>query len=85
MKNKKRKKTPKYIEKQYWSTMIMVDDKLVNRINVWDFYYFVAATIVPLLKDFMDVAELKASRPHTVNSYLPEEILQSNVLFISNS
>lgn len=61
-KNKKRKKTPKYVEKQYWSTTMMVDDELIDRINVWEFYYFVAATIVPLLEDFLDVAEFKVEK-----------------------
>lgn len=59
-KNKKRKKTPRYIQEQYWSTTMMVDDELVDLINVWHFYYFAAATIVPLLEDFLDVAEFKA-------------------------
>ena len=74
MKNKKRKKTPKYVEVQYWSTMMMVDDELVDRINVWEFYYFAAATIVPLLEDFMDVAEFMAyDKPRLVGCSLPEE------------
>lgn len=59
-KNKKRKKTPRYVQEQYWSTTMMVDDELVDRCNVWEFYYFAAATIVPLLEDFLDVAEFKA-------------------------
>lgn len=59
-KNKKRKKTPRYVQEQYWSTTMMVDDEIVDRRNVWEFYYFVAATIVPLLEDFLDVAEFKA-------------------------
>ena len=29
-KNNKRKKTSKYAQKQYWSTMMMVDDELVE-------------------------------------------------------
>lgn len=62
MKNKKRKKTPRYVREQYWSTTMIVDDELVDRINVWHFYYFVAATIVPLLKDFLDVAEFKIEK-----------------------
>lgn len=74
MKNKKRKKTPKYVEKQYWSTTMMVDDELVDCINVWQFYYFAAATIVPLLEDFLDVAEFKVEKgwPRVYHS-LPEE------------
>lgn len=59
MKNKKRKKTPRYVQEQRWSTTMMVEDELVDRINEWQFYYFVAATIVPLLEDFLDVAEFK--------------------------
>ena len=62
MKNKKRKKTPRYVQEQYWSTTMMVDDELVDRINVWEFYYFAAATIVPLLEDFLDVAEFKIEK-----------------------
>ena len=62
MKNKKRKKIPRYVQKQYWNTTMMVDDELVDRINVWEFYYFVAATIVPLLEDFLDVAEFKIEK-----------------------
>lgn len=62
MKNKKRKKTPRYVEEQHWSTFMMVDDELVDRINVWRFYYFAAATIVPLLEDFLDVAEFKVEK-----------------------
>lgn len=59
MKNKKRKKTPRYALEQNWSTMMMVDDELVDRINIWKFYYFVGATVVALLEDFMDVVEFK--------------------------
>lgn len=73
-KNKKRKKTPRYVENQYWSTTMMVEDELVDRINVWQFYYFVAATIVPLLEDFMDVAEFKVEKGYPmVFRRLPEE------------
>lgn len=74
MKNKKRKKTPKYVEELRWSTMMMVDDELVDRINIWQFYYFVAATIVPLLEDFRDVAEFKVEKgcPRVFRK-LPEE------------
>lgn len=74
MRNKKRKKTPRYVEVQRWSTMMMVDDELVDRINVWQFYYFVAATIVPLLEDFLDVAEFKVEKgwPRVFHR-LPEE------------
>lgn len=62
MKNKKRKKTPRYVQKEYRNTMMMVDDELVDRINVWQFYFFMAATIVPLLEDFLDVAEFKIEK-----------------------
>lgn len=74
IKNKKRKKTPRYIQEQYWSTTMMVDDELVDLINVWHFYYFAAATIVPLLEDFLDVAEFKLEdgRPRVFRR-LPEE------------
>lgn len=74
MNNKKRKKTPRFVEEQRWSTMMMVDDELVDRINVWQFYYFAAATIVPLLDDFLDVAEFKVEKgwPRIYHS-LPEE------------
>ncbi len=76
MKNKKRKKTPKYVEVQYWSTMMMVDDELVDRINVWEFYYFAAATIVPLLEDFMDVAEFRAyEKPRMVGCSQPDKYI----------
>ena len=75
-KNNKRKKTSKYAQKQYWSTMMMVDDELVDRCNVWVFYYFAAATIVPLLEDFLDVAELKAVKGHPrVVRELPEDAI----------
>ena len=75
-KNKKRKKTPKYAQKQYWSTMMMVDDELVDRCNVWEFYYFAAATIVPLLEDFLDVAEFKAVKGYPrVFRELPEDAI----------
>lgn len=74
--NKKRKKTPKWVERQYWSTMTMVDDELVDFIDVWAFYYFAAVSIVPLLKDFMDVAEFKVKgRSYLFNSRLPEEYI----------
>ena len=74
MNNKKRKKTPRYVEEQRWSTMMMVDDELVDRINMWEFYYFAAATIVPLLEDFLDVAEFKVEKgwPRIFHR-LPEE------------
>lgn len=73
-KNKKRKKTPRYVQEQFWSTTMMVGDELIDRRDVWEFYYFAAATIVPLLEDFVDVAELKNQKgfpraPHR----LPEE------------
>lgn len=42
--------------------MVMVDDELVDRINMWEFYYFAAATIVPLLEDFLDVSEFKLKK-----------------------
>lgn len=53
---------------------MMVDDELVDLINVWHFYYFAAATIVPLLEDFLDVAEFKLEdgRPRVCRR-LPEE------------
>ena len=74
MKNKKRKKTSRYVHEQYWNTTMMVDDELVDRINVWDFYYFAAATIVPLLEDFLDVAEFKVKKGCLrVFHRLPEE------------
>lgn len=74
MKNKKRKKIPRYAQEQYWSTTMMVDDELVDRINVWEFYYFAAATIVPLLEDFIDVAEFKVEKGCPRVFYrLPEE------------
>lgn len=41
---------------------MIVDDELVGRRNVWEFYYFAAATVVPLLEDFLDVAEFKAEK-----------------------
>lgn len=73
-KNKKRKKTPRYVQEQYWSTTMMVDDEIVDRRNVWEFYYFVATTIVALLEDFRDVAELNITdRPHLFNHSMPEE------------
>lgn len=73
-KNKKRKKTPRYIQEQYWSTTMMVDDELVDLINVWHFYYYAAAIIVPLLEDFLDIAEFKIEnvRPRVFYK-LPEE------------
>lgn len=44
---------------------MMVDDEIVDRRNVWHFYYFAATTIVALLEDFRDVAELNITdRPH---------------------
>lgn len=74
MKTKKRTKTPRYVQEQYWSTTMMVDDELVDRINVWEFYYFAAATIVPLLEDFLDVAEFKIEKGCPRVFYrLPEE------------
>lgn len=76
MKNKKRKKIPRYVQEQYWNTTMMVDDELVDRINVWEFYYFVAATIVPLLEDYLDVAEFKAVKGHPrVFRELPEDAI----------
>lgn len=73
-KDNRRKKTPKYAEMQYWSTMMTIDEDPVDRINVWQFYYFAAATIVPLLEDFMDVAEFRAcDRFRMVDCNLPEE------------
>lgn len=35
------------------------NEEYFNREDIWHFYYFVAATIVPLLQDFLDVAEFK--------------------------
>lgn len=79
MKNKKRKKTPKYVEVQYWSTMMMVDDELIDRRNVWEFYYFAAATFVPLLEDFMDVAEFRTcDKSGRVDCSLPEEYVSAD-------
>ena len=77
-KNKKRKKTPRYVQEQYWSTTMMVDDELVDRRNVWEFYYFAAATVVPLLEDFLDVAEFKAEKgcPRFFRE-LPENAIES--------
>lgn len=72
-KNKHRKKTPRYVEEQYWSTLMMVDDELVDRINVWDFYYFAAATIVPLLEDFRDVAAFKITKSRSIFANRPPE------------
>ena len=40
MKTGKRKKTPKYVEKQCWETMMMVDDELIDRVDIWHFYLF---------------------------------------------
>lgn len=78
-KNKKRKKTPRYALVQHWSTLVMVDDELVDRINVWEFYYFVAATIVPLLEDFLDVVEFKSSdRFHAGDSNQPEKYISTD-------
>ena len=78
MKNKKRKKTPKWVQKLHWSTMMMVDDELVDRINVWQFYYFATATIVPLLEDFPDVAEFKIEKGYPQIFYkLPEYTIGS--------
>ena len=75
-KNKKRKKTPRYAQEQYWSTTMMVDDELVDRCNVWEFYYFAAATIVPLLEDFLNVAEFKAVKGYPiVFRELPEDAI----------
>ena len=77
-KNKKRKKTPRYVQEQYWSTTMMVDDEIVDRRNVWHFYYFAATTIVPLLEDFLDVAEFRIQEGFPRMSYrsrLPEEIV----------
>ena len=55
---------------------MMVDDELVDRINVWEFYYFAAATIVPLLEDFLDVAEFKIEKgcPRVFHK-LPEDAI----------
>ena len=44
---------------------MMVGDELVDRLNVWEFYYFAAATIVPLLEDFLAVAEFKVDKGST--------------------
>ena len=57
---------------------MMVDDELVDRINVWEFYNFAAATIVPLLEDFLDVAEFKIKKGCPRIFYkLPEYIIGS--------
>ncbi len=78
MKNKKRKKTSRYVHEQYWNTTMMVDDELVDRINVWEFYSFAAATIVPLLEDFLDVAEFKVKKGCLrVFHRLPEESVEA--------
>lgn len=57
---------------------MMVDDELVDRRNVWEFYYFAAATIVPLLEDFLDVAEFKVEKgcPRVFHK-LPEDAIGS--------
>ena len=53
---------------------MMVDDEIVDRRNVWHFYYFAATTIVALLEDFRDVAEHNITdRPHLFNHSMPEE------------
>lgn len=73
MENKKRKKTPKYVEVQQWSTTQLVDDELVDRCNIWHFYYFVAVTVVQLLEDFLDVAEFKVVDERYCFNKIPSE------------
>ena len=77
-KNKKRKKTPRYVQEKFWNTTMIVGDELIDRHNVWEFYYFAAATIVPLLEDFLDVAEFRFQEGLLRMPYrlrLPEEIV----------
>lgn len=40
-----------------------------NREDIWHFYYFVAATILPLLKDFLDVAEFKPTTRRNIHQF----------------
>lgn len=75
MKNEKRKNTPRYMEEQRWSATMMIEDELIDRIDIWAFYYFAASTIVPLLEDFLNVADVKVQKT-TMTAYLygkPEE------------
>lgn len=39
------------------------EGEFIYRENIWHFYYFVAATIVPLLEDFADCAEFNPKYP----------------------
>lgn len=45
---------------------MLIEDELIDRVNVWAFYYFAAATIVPLLEDFLDVADIKVQKTTTL-------------------
>ena len=58
---------------------MIVDDELVDRINVWHFYYFAAASIVSLLEDFLDVAGFESiDGKHLVDHNLPEEYVSAD-------
>lgn len=77
MKGKSRNNTTRWVEEQRWSTLMTLDDELLDRTNIWHFYYFAAATIVSLLKDFRDVAEFKAVKGVYLRQ-LPEEYVSAD-------
>ncbi len=71
-KNNRRRKTPKWVDNLYWNTMVTVEGELIDRVNIWHFNYFVPETIVPLLEDFLDVAEFNTQKIPSENIPIPE-------------